>query len=242
MAGFLLVHGAWHGAWCWRRVVPLLEQSGHRVHAVTLTGVGERAHLLNAQISLETHIQDLISALEAEEFDSAILVLHSYAGMLGTAVADRWPDRVKRLVYVDAMVPSPGEAWGDLQPADIRAARQAAIAASPSRVMPAPDAALYGLDGADHAWVTRRVRPHPGGPYGDALEFSVERVWRIPRTFISCTRPALSTIDPIRKRVRDPDFWGGRWIDRSQYIELRTGHDPMVSAPRELADILLGQA
>ena len=92
MANFLLVHGAWHGAWCWRRVLPGLVQAGHRVHAVTLTGVGERAHLLHPGIDLETHITDVTMAMDAEEMDDVILVVHSYAGMLGTAVADRRGD------------------------------------------------------------------------------------------------------------------------------------------------------
>ena len=93
MANYLLVHGAWHGAWCWQRVLPGLIRAGHRAHAVTLTGVGERAHLLSPTIDLETHIQDVMAAMDAEELDDVVLVVHSYAGMLGTAVADRRPER-----------------------------------------------------------------------------------------------------------------------------------------------------
>ena len=111
MANFVLVHGAWHGAWCWRRVLDLLQAGGHRAHAVTLTGVGDRAHLLSPLITLETHIADVINAIEAEELQDVVLAVHSYAGMLGTAVADRMPQRLRHLVYVDAVVPRPGESW-----------------------------------------------------------------------------------------------------------------------------------
>ena len=117
MANFMLVHGAWHGGWCWRRVVQALASQGHRAHAVTLTGVGERAHLMSSAITLETHIADVVSALEAEELDDVVLAVHSYAGMLGTAVADRMPGRLRHLVYVDAVVPRPGESWSGFGPA-----------------------------------------------------------------------------------------------------------------------------
>ena len=108
MANFVLVHGAWHGGWCWQRVTAPLQAQGHRVHAVTLTGLGERAHLLSPAINLDTHINDVINLIEAEELHEVILAVHSYAGMIGTAVADRMNDRIKHLVYVDAVVPKPG--------------------------------------------------------------------------------------------------------------------------------------
>ena len=96
MAGFVLVHGAWHGAWCWQRVMPLLAAQGHRVHAVTLTGVGERAHLRTPGVDLETHIADVVNLIEAEELQDVILAVHSYAGMIGTAIAARMPKRASR--------------------------------------------------------------------------------------------------------------------------------------------------
>src|SRR5512147_3192478 len=108
MANFLLVHGAWHGGWCWRRVVQALAAAGHRAHAVTLTGLGERTHLMSPAITLETHITDVSNAIEAEELDNMVLAVHSYAGMIGTAIADRMPGRLRHLVYVDAVVPKPG--------------------------------------------------------------------------------------------------------------------------------------
>ena len=120
MANFVLVHGAWHGAWCWQRVVSRLAAQGHRVHAVTLTGVGERVHLMSPLITLETHIADVANLIEAEELQDVVLAVHSYAGMIGTAIADRMPQRLKHLVYVDAVVPRPGESWSSTHASAVR--------------------------------------------------------------------------------------------------------------------------
>ncbi len=242
MANFILVHGAWHGGWCWRKVVPLLEAAGHRVHAVTLTGLGERAHLLSSTITLETHIADVSGAIEAEEMGDVVLAVHSYAGMLGTAVADRMPGRLQHLVYVDAVIPRPGESWSSTHTTTTREARLAAARANPDFSFPVPDGRDYGLTGEDLAWLGRRLTPHPGHTYTAALDFDMDRVARVPRTFVNCTAPALPTIDAIRARVADAGFWGGRWRTGGRVVELATGHDPMVSAPRELADILAGCA
>lgn len=239
MANYLLVHGAWHGAWCWRRVIPLLTQMGHRVHAVTLTGVGERAHLLNPDIDLETHITDVMAAMDSEEMDDVILVVHSYAGMLGTAVADRRPQGLRHLVYLDAVLPKPGESWSSTHASATRNARIAAAQADPLFGFPAPDPSVFGLAAEDHAWVQRRQTPHPGKPYTHVLDFDPKRVASVPRTFINCTQPLLATIDISRLRMRDPAFWDGAWLPGSQVVEMATGHDPMVSDPRGLADILL---
>ncbi len=241
MANFLLVHGAWHGAWCWRRVVAPLAARGHRVHAPTLTGVGERAHLRSPLVTLETHIADVANALEAEELDDVVLAVHSYAGMLGTAVADRMPGRLRHLVYIDAVVPEPGESWSATHAGATRAARIAAAEASPDYSFPPPDPAVYGLTGEDHAWVARRQTPHPGHTYQAPLAFDPARVARVPRTFVDCVRPPLGTIDSSRRRVRDPAFWGGAWAGGAKtcIIELQTGHDPMVSSADELVNTLL---
>lgn len=241
MANFVLVHGAWHGAWCWRRVTEPLIRAGHRAHAVTLTGVGERAHLLSSVITLETHIADVIHAIEAEEMDDVVLAVHSYAGMIGTAVADRLPGRLRHLVYVDAVVPRPGESWSSTHASATREARLAAAAASKEFSFPAPDPVVFGLHAEDHAWVQRRQTPHPGHTYQAALDFDPLRVARTPRTFINCTTPPLGTIDVIRQRVVDPKFWEGAWLAGGgcRVVEMRTGHDPMISAPEELTRLLL---
>lgn len=242
MANFVLVHGAWHGGWCWRHVMPALTRLGHRAHAVTLTGLGERAHLLDASITLETHIADVIQAIEAEEMTEVILVVHSYGGMLGTAVADRMPERLAHLVYVDAVVPKPGESWSGTHASATRKARLAAALASPDYSFPAPDPSVFGLQAADYDWVKRRQTPHPGRTYEAPLDFDPLRVARVPRTFVNCTQPTLGTIDVIRSRVADPKFWDGAWLPGSRVVTLATGHDPMISAPTELTQLLLDSA
>jgi pimeloyl-ACP methyl ester carboxylesterase len=236
MADFVLVHGAWHGGWCWRDVVPVLAAAGHRAHAVTLTGVGERAHLMSPAITLETFIADVVDAIEAEEMQRPVLAVHSFAGMIGTAIADRMPRRLAHLVYVDAVLPQPGESWSSTHTPATREARIAASEASHDYSFPPPDPSVYGLSGAQYEWVKRRQVPHPGHTYTAALQFDPARVASVPRTFVDCHMPPLPTIDVSRRRVRDPSFWGGPW----RIVEMGTGHDPMVSAPRELAEILLG--
>jgi pimeloyl-ACP methyl ester carboxylesterase len=229
MTDLVLVHGAWHGAWCWRRVVPRLWAAGHRVVPVTLTGLGERAHQFSPHIRLADHVEDVVAAVRAEECRGAVLVGHSYAGMVVTGAADRLGDAVGALVYVDGVVPSPGECWSTRNPPQVQADRRAAIAATGA--LPPPPAAAFGLTGADADWVDRRQRPQPAGVYDDPLTFDGDRWAARPRTFVDCTAPPLPTIDPFRARVRAEPGW--------EVVELATGHDPMVSAPDELAEVLL---
>lgn len=229
MSDFVLVHGAWHGAWCWRRIVAPLWAAGHRAFTVTLTGSGERAHLLAPTISLQTHIADVANVIEAEELHDAILVGHSYAGMVITGVADRLAARLKHLVYVDAVVPHTGESWSSSHSDETRSQRRQAIA--DTGVIPAPDPAVFGLAGADHAWVARRQTPHPGGVYDETLHFDAARMAALSKTFVDCTAPALATIAVSRVRVRSEPGW--------RVVEVATGHDAMVSAPAALLDVLL---
>ncbi len=242
MATFVLVHGAWHGAWCWQALLPLLQQAGHRVHAPTLTGLGDRAHLLTSEVGLQTHIDDVWMTIEAEELSDVILVAHSYAGMLGTAIADKAPDRLRHLAYLDAVVPKPGESWSGVHSRATREARMASAHAHPNFAFAPPPAQAYGITGEAAQWLARRQSPHPARTYDTPLDFEPRRVAGVRRTFISCTQPALVTIDPMRKRVVDPAFWDGLWLPGSDLIELKTGHDPMISAPQELADVLLACA
>jgi pimeloyl-ACP methyl ester carboxylesterase len=236
---FVLVHGAWHGGWCWRRVAQVLQLDHHKAFAVTLTGLGERAHLLSPAINLDTHINDVINLIEAEELHEVTLAVHSYAGMIGTAVADRLGGRLKHLVYVDAVLPQPGESWSSTHDAATQQKRMAGAQATASFSFAPPDAEVYGLQGADHDWVQRRQTPHPGNTYQAPLDFDVKRVAAVPRTFVNCTAPALATITPSRLRARDPQFWGGAWLPNSRVVDLATGHDPMVTEPAALAHILL---
>lgn len=235
MSALVLIHGAWHGAWCWRRVLPGLRAAGHEAHAVTLTGVGERAHLLRPDLRLRDHIADVLGLIDAEELgDDLVLVGHSYGGLVMTGVADALLARglkPRHLVYVDAVTPHPGESWSSQHAPETVRARLEAAAQRPDGAMPPPDAAVFGLDGADRDWVNRRQTPQPAGVYQDRLDFDAARIATLPRTFIDCTAPALPTIAVMRERVRREPGW--------QVLELATGHDPMISAPEALVALLL---
>lgn len=229
MTAIVLVHGAWHGAWCWQRVLAPLWAAGHRVHPVTLTGVGERAHQLSPAITLQTHIEDVTRVIEAEELAQVLLVGHSYAGMVITGVADRMPARIQRMVYLDAVVPMPGESWSSRHGEATQAERRAAIAAH--GCIPAAPPSAFGLEAEDADWVARRQTPQPGGVYDSPLQFDAQRIAALPRSFIDCTSPALATIAIARQRVREQAGW--------DLHEIATGHDAMVSAPAALISILL---
>ncbi len=230
MSQVLLIHGAWGGAWVWRRVLPALRAAGHEVHAVTLTGDGERAHLRQPGIGLQTHIADVVGLAEAEELRDIALVGHSYGGQVMTGAADVLAGRVRQLIYVDAMVPLPGEGWGTNHPPDVVAAREKAAAAH-DNALPPPDPADFGLGGADRDWLLRRQVPHPFGPYREPMPFDGERWRALPRAFIDCNRPAYPTIDGSRRRAREQGDW--------TIIELPTGHCPMVSMPAEFTKVML---
>jgi pimeloyl-ACP methyl ester carboxylesterase len=232
---FVLVHGAWHGAWCWSRVLPRLRAAGRDAFAVTLTGVGERAHLLTRDIRVATHVADVVNVIVCEELTDVMLVGHSYGGMVITGVADRMeaehPGVLRHIVYVDGSAPKPGESWSSPHEPEVVAARVAAAEASGGLAIPQPDASVFGLEGADRDWVNRRMTPQPFGLYRDPLHFDEARVARLPRTFIDCNRPAFPNIDVMRRRVRSEPGWN--------VIEIATGHDAMVSAPAALSDALL---
>ena len=143
MATFVLVHPAWFGGWCWRKVTPLLRARGHDVHTPTLTGLGERAHLACPEIGLGTHIEDAVNVLRYQDLSDVILVGISSGRMVISGVADRLPQRIARLVYLDAVVPEEGQCLLDLIPPDRRAAMEALVEAEGNgwllpRFAPAP--------------------------------------------------------------------------------------------------------
>lgn len=120
MATYVLVHGAWHGGWCWQRVTPLLRAAGHEVFTLTLTGLGERSHLANPEIDLNTHIQDVVNVLEYEDLRKVILVGHSYGGMVITGVTDRAAERLAHVVYLVARVDNSAARTGLRSPESFR--------------------------------------------------------------------------------------------------------------------------
>jgi len=208
-------------------------------HAVTLTGVGDRAHVFSTGSRLAVHIQDVINLIGCEELDNVVLVGHSYAGMVITGVADTLLQHerpvLQQIVYLDAIVPHPGESWSSQQPPDAVAARiQSAMTDGGGVAILPPDPKVFGLEAGDYEWVKRRMTPQPFGLYQEKLHFDAVRVATLPRTFIDCTDPALAAIAAMRKRVREEAGW--------RVLELKAGHDSMISAPRQLAELLLSCA
>jgi pimeloyl-ACP methyl ester carboxylesterase len=231
-SNFVLVHGAWHGGWCWARVAPLLRAKGHRVFCPTLTGLGERAHLLSRQVNMTTHIEDVLGLLEAEELDNVILCGHSYAGMVITGVAARAKARLKQLVYLDSAVVEDGESWSSAHTDQVRADRRKLAEASGGVSMPVPKAEVFGLsDPKDLAWVQRRMTPQPFAPYDQKLHWGGPVGNSLPKVYVNCTEPLYAGLNPVKERYRGKPGWPFR--------ELKTGHDAMVSAPEETARLLL---
>jgi len=237
MATYVLVHGAWHGGWCWKKVAPLLREAGHEVHAPTLTGLGERSHLARPDVGLATHVEDVVKVLEYEDLRRVVLVGHSYGGMVIAGVADQAADRSAHLVYLDAFVPEDGQALVDLLPAE----RRDAILARPRPaeddwLVPALPAEAYGVtDEADLAWVRPRLLPQPLRTFTEPHQLRHPEASPPSRTYIACTgsdtSPRSETFRPFADRAGADPAW--------RYRELATGHDAMVTMPRELARLLL---
>jgi pimeloyl-ACP methyl ester carboxylesterase len=229
----VLVHGAWHGGWCWHRVADPLRAAGHRVFTPTLTGVGERRHLLSAGVDLETHIADVLGVLEAEELEDAVLVGHSYAGLVISGVAGRAPRRLRRLVYLDALLVEDGQSWAQAFPPEVsEARRKSATMTNGVKTLPPPDPAIYGFaDPADTEWVRRRMTPHPYAPFEQQARWNGPLGNDLPRIYIDCTAPALAVLATIKDRYRGRPEW--------PFVDMKTGHDAMLSAPEGLARLLL---
>ncbi|MBW3632862.1 MAG: alpha/beta hydrolase [Chloroflexi bacterium] len=235
MATFVLVHGSMHGGWCWKRVVPWLHAAGHHVHAPTLTGLGERAHLAHPGIDLGTHIQDIIGVLEYEDLRGVVLVGHSYGSVVVTGVADRLPARIAQLVYVDGAEAASGQAVIDFFPSAWLAARRALVDVEGGgwQLPPPADLSGFGIaDADDVAWVRPRLAPQPFKTFTQPLRLESAAGFAGPKTFVSCTEaPPAGWRDEMTRRARAERGWG--------YRELATGHDAMITAPRELAGLLL---
>jgi pimeloyl-ACP methyl ester carboxylesterase len=233
---FVLVHGAWHGGWCWVRVADRLRAAGHRVATPTLTGLGDRAHLLSPDVGLETFIEDIVATLTMEALTETVLVGHSYGGVPIAGAADRVPDRIAHLVFLDAMLPQSGQSVLGLVAPELAAERRRqAQATSGGLSFPPPPASAFGVEAPDDvAWLERNLRPHPLRGYEDKLQLRHEFGNGRTITYIACTRPAYAPIVPMHEYARRQPGWN--------YRELATGHDAMVTAPGELTELLLALA
>lgn len=225
MATFVLVHGAAGGGWVWRQVPSLLRAGGHEVYAPTLTGLGERAHLLSQEVDLYTHIQDVINVLEYEDLTQVVLVGHSYGGVVITAVAERIPERLIHLVYLDAVVLENGEAMGDLYDAAVREGLL-------EQVQTQGDGWRYPASELSEP----RFTDHPFKTFTQPIDVKSPAAAALPHTYIFCTEKAeMGAVGQgiVRSAARaQAKGW--------QYYELNTGHHPMWTIPQELVDLFLG--
>lgn len=235
MSTYVLVHGAWHGGWAWRHVRHILEQQGHNVFTPTMTGLGERTHLLSKDITLDTVIEDITNVLRYEDLHDVILVGHSFAGTVITGVAERVPDRIRQLIYLDAAILEDGETLFSRMPAHIAEERQQlALETSGGISLPIPNAEALGiLDDEQWASVETFLTPHPLATYSTPITLKRRPGEGFPCCHIVCTSPAYEPLAWARERMKAygwPEF------------PIETGHDAMISAPELLADLLLKSA
>jgi pimeloyl-ACP methyl ester carboxylesterase len=230
MATFILLHGAWHGGWCWGRVAPQLRAAGHEVFSPTFTGVSDRSHLLSPAVDLSTHIDDVVRLIDAEGIEDAILVGHSYAGMVASGVAEQRADALRLRVHLDAFVPVDGDAAIDLLPEKpAHHYREAVAGPGFGWLIPPRSLEILGVtDPADLDWLTPRLTPHPWATYAETLVLGKAEAG-VPGVYIECT-DWMRVFQPHAERARAKGW---------PVHELFTGHEAMVTAPDELARLLL---
>ena len=234
MTSFVLVHGAWHGSWCWKRVRRLLQAQGHDVFTPTLTGVGERSHLLSRDVNLETHILDVVNLIRWEELSDIVLCGHSYGGCVISGVADRVPDRIRSLVYLDAFVLQDGENLLQHVPEPLRNQLLEGAAGQPEgwKVPPIP-AEVFKVNSNDYEWVNRQCTPQPIETFRQRIQLrGSPKVHNI--TFILATG--------FREGSPFPPFYEKAKTKGWKTITIECGHDVMLDRPEELTRILLESA
>lgn len=217
---YVLVHGAWGGGWAFRGLADILQSAGHRVYRPTLTGLGERVHLATPEVTLETHVQDVLNLVRFEALERFVLVGHSYGGMVVTVVADRIPQKVKSLVYVDAHLPVNGESMFDLISAERRAdlEKRAREQGDGWKILPP-----WPENGKNVA--------HPLATFRDQVRLKHSRLPGVAGLYVLTLEPGAQhdafSASAARARARG-------W----RVVELRTGHNPHWTMPGELARIL----
>jgi pimeloyl-ACP methyl ester carboxylesterase len=227
MATYVLVHGGWAGGWIWRDVADRLRAGGHRVFVPTLTGLGERSHLISKQITLSTHVLDVVNLIKWEELSDIVLVGQSYGGMVITGVTEKVPDgAIGSIVYLEAFLPGNGQSLADLLPAE-GAPPEASL-----DPMPFPGRGRTG-----NAWIERLVTPQPRGTLTEplALTGALDRI-KI-KTYVVTTKypmPGPTPFSATAQRLAKDPAW--------RMEEIASGHDMMVEMPDETAQVLLRAA
>ena len=230
MPTFVLVHGGWHGSWCWKRVRAQLARARNDVFTPTLTGLGERSHLLSQSVSLQTHIDDVGNLILWEELTDVVLCGHSYAGLVITGVAEIMPERIRSLIYLDAFLPEPGQSLFDTLPAEA-AAFQRSLARDHGSgwLVPPGSAEFFGVNERDRETVDRLCTPQPITTFEQPLEYSNRALSIADTRFIHATgwgnSPFSSAAESARRRG---------W----PVIEVKSGHDVMLDKPDELTALL----
>ena len=228
MATFVLVHGAWRGAWCWRRVARLLAKNGHEVFTPTLTGVGERSHLLNAFINVDTHIADVVNEMQWQQLTDVVLVGHSYGGMVISGVAEQMEKAIASLAMLDAFMPEDGQGVLDIYSPPNREPVQAALR-SGATTMPPRSAALFKVNEPDRVWVDAQCTPQPIQTFVQRLALTGARDRIGKKTYIRAAAYANPYFDAGLATARARNW---------RVFELPCGHDVMLDMPERLAEIL----
>jgi pimeloyl-ACP methyl ester carboxylesterase len=228
---FVLVHGAWHGGWCWRRVADLLERQGHKVFAPTLTGLADRSHLLSKDVVLDTHIADIVNLFKWEEIKDACLVAHSYGGWPGSGALEQIGDRVSSIVWLDAFKPENGARGVDTASQFSREALEAAIAKGEAG-RPPPKAAAFHVNAKDQAWVDSKMTAQPNGVALQPIKLTGAREKVVKKTYIRAPKYPQPTFDKALAECKADNTW-------RTFETPAAGHDVMVDAPEWLTDILL---
>ncbi|MDE1974741.1 MAG: alpha/beta hydrolase [Hyphomicrobiales bacterium] len=228
MASFVLVHGAWHGAWCWQRVARMLERNGHQVFAPTLTGLCERSHLLTPAVDLNTHISDVANDIKWKELKDIVLVGHSYGGMVISGVAETMEQAIASFVMLDAFMPENDQSVIDLWPAPMREGLLAAERGGATTIPPRA-AALFKVNEKDCAWVDAQCTPQPIKCFLQKLPLTGARERIARKTYIRAAG------------YENPYFNAGLASARAKKwrtYEVPCGHDVMLDMPERLTEIL----
>jgi pimeloyl-ACP methyl ester carboxylesterase len=227
---FVLVHGAWHGGWCWRRVADLLEAKGHKVFAPTLTGLGERSHLMRHGINVSTHVTDVVNVLKWEGLSDVVLCGHSYGGLVVSGVAEKSSSAIGSIVFLDAFVPENGDSMAALTSQAVR--DNLKIAAERGDLgVPARSAAAFLVNAKDQAWVDAMCVPQPIGTMTEAMTLTGARERIARKSYIRAAAYPNPGFDLAYARVKADKSW--------RTYEVPCGHDVMVDMPERLAEILI---